>query len=298
MSRTFQQKYSSYRQIINRYLDTVIQLPDVAWPPDAVPRQHAEAMRYSLLSGGKRLRPVLLLASYHMFFQDVVPALPFAAAIEMIHAYSLVHDDLPAMDNDSLRRGKPTNHVVFGEAAAILAGDGLLNSAYELMASSDHPGALKAIGEIARRAGSRGMIAGQVADISFEGTAPEENKVLYIHAHKTADMITAPVTAALLLAKANREMLEVGKRYGYHLGVAFQIVDDLLDLKGDETMLGKAARKDAQAGKMTWPHVFGEERARQDAAAHTQAAADSAAAFGEKGVFLQALALDALQRVQ
>lgn len=161
-----------------------------------IPETLKKAMLYSLEAGGKRLRPVLLLAAYGLLHEDVTPALPYACALEMIHTYSLIHDDLPAMDNDDLRRGKPTNHKMFGEAVAILAGDGLLNAAYELMlrtASQESSlSGLRAAEVIARRAGVTGMIAGQTLDVTLEGTEPTLEKVAYIHAHKTADLLTAP----------------------------------------------------------------------------------------------------------
>ena len=200
-----------------------------------IPATLRESMLYSLEAGGKRLRPVLLLAAYGLLHEDVTPALPYACALEMIHTYSLIHDDLPAMDNDTLRRGKPTNHVRFGEAVAILAGDGLLNAAFELMlreaASAGSLAGLRAAEIIARRAGVTGMIAGQTLDVTLEGTAPSLEKVSYIHAHKTADLLTAPLEAGLTLAGASDAALAAGREYGFHLGIAFQMVDDLLDLE-------------------------------------------------------------------
>ena len=170
-----------------------------------VPQPLRSAMRYSLLLPGKRIRPVLLLAAYHLLRDDWQEAVPFACALEMIHTYSLIHDDLPAMDDDALRRGKPTNHRVYGEAMAILAGDGLLNMAYETMLAAPltqkaPERALPAIREMAERAGVRGMVAGQVLDVTMEGQTPRKDIVRYIHLHKTADLLTAPLTAGLMLA--------------------------------------------------------------------------------------------------
>ena len=180
-----------------------------------IPETLKKAMLYSLEAGGKRLRPVLLLAAYGLLHEDVTSALPYACALEMIHTYSLIHDDLPAMDNDDLRRGKPTNHKMFGEAVAILAGDGLLNAAYELMlrtASQESSlSGLRAAEVIARRAGVTGMIAGQTMDVTLEGTEPTLEKVAYIHAHKTADLLTAPMEAGLLLAGASEKQLAAGR---------------------------------------------------------------------------------------
>ena len=208
-----------------------------ALPMAGAPDILRQAMRYSLLAGGKRLRGVLALAACQMAGGKAADALPFACALEMIHAYSLIHDDLPAMDNDTLRRGKPTNHVVYGEAVAILAGDGLLTHAFELMAAQTHPAAFAALGEIARAAGIGGMLRGQTLDVTLEGTRPIREQVEQIHLGKTAAMITAPVTAGLLLAGASPDQIAAGREYGKHLGVAFQIVDDLLDLEGDPAVL-------------------------------------------------------------
>ncbi len=263
-----------------------------------VPEVLQSAMRYSLLLPGKRLRPVLLLAACDMVGGDIKAALPFALAVEMIHAYSLVHDDLPALDNDTLRRGQPTNHVVYGEAMAILAGDGLLNFAYEHMARQRHPHALKALRIIADAAGVTGMIAGQVMDVTLEGTTPNADMVRYIHENKTAQMITAPVVAGLVLAGASDEQVQAGRDYGQKLGVAFQIVDDLLDLMGDEGLLGKHTGKDVQAGKLTWPAVVGAEQSEKDAAALIQGAIDAIQSFNERAEFLKTLALLMVSRVQ
>ena len=268
---------------------------------DLPPQPLRSAMRYSLLLHGKRIRPVLLLAAYHLLKEDWQQVMPFACALEMIHTYSLIHDDLPAMDNDALRRGKPTNHRVFGENMAILAGDGLLNMAYETMLSAPfakkHPAqALEAIGEIAYRAGVRGMIAGQTLDVTLEGTTPTQDSVRYIHLHKTADLLTDPVTAGLMLAGATADQLEAGRRYGRGIGCAFQIEDDLLDLEGDVKLLGKETGMDAQRGKMTWPAVFGVEKSRQDARDAIQDAVDALEIFGEKAQFLRDLALGTLVR--
>ena len=269
-----------------------------ALPMEEAPERLRQAMRYSLLSGGKRLRGCLVLASCEMASGDWHAALPFAAAAEMIHAYSLIHDDLPAMDNDTLRRGKPTNHVVYGEALAILAGDALLTHAFEIMAASPHPRAFRALGEFARAAGIGGMLAGQTLDVTLEGSAPEKATVEKIHRGKTAALLTAPVTAGLILAGAPEDKIRAGRDYGFHLGMAFQIVDDLLDLEGDAALMGKTLGKDEQAGKLTWPACVGREQARQDAAGHIAAAADALLPFGEKGEFLRALAFSTLHRVQ
>ncbi len=259
-----------------------------------MPASLVHAMRYSLLAGGKRLRPVLLLSAYHLHQDDIQDALPFAAAVEMIHTYSLIHDDLPAMDDDDMRRGIPTNHVKFGEATAILAGDALLTMAFEVMAASQAPHALAAIREIAMRSGPAGMVAGQMADLA-ETNKPE---VAYIHQHKTADLMTAPVVAGLLLAGADDNAVAAGRTYGLHLGLAFQIADDLLDITGDPAALGKRTNKDEQAGKRTWPQVYGAEQAAKDAQEHADLAAQAAQGMGEDVSFFVSLARQAVQRVQ
>ena len=271
-------------------------------PVEGLPPQPLRsAMRYSLLLPGKRLRPCLLLAAYHLLRDDWETVIPFACALEMIHTYSLVHDDLPAMDDDALRRGKPTNHRVYGEDMAILAGDGLLNMAYETMLEApyaqEHPAeALRAMKEIACRAGVRGMVAGQTLDVKLEGHTPSMESVRYIHLHKTADLLTAPVVAGLMLAGATEEQLEAGRAYGRGLGLAFQIIDDLLDLEGDVASLGKDTGMDAQRGKMTWPAVRGVEQARADAAEAVRSAMEAMRVFGDRGQKLADLAHESLVR--
>lgn len=266
-----------------------------------IPQPLRSAMRYSLLLPGKRLRPVLLLAAYHLLREDWQQAVPFACALEMIHTYSLIHDDLPALDNDKLRRGQPTNHLVYGENMAILAGDGLLNLAYETMLSAplcetEPANALRAAKEIACRSGVRGMIAGQTLDVKLEGSEPSRENVRYIHLHKTADLLTAPVVAGLILAGASEEQLEAGRRYGQGIGLAFQIIDDLLDIQGDVQRLGKEPGMDAQRGKLTWPAVCGIEQSRKDALSAVAQAVEAMQLFGNKGDFLAELAQKSLVR--
>ena len=241
-----------------------------------IPERLLEAMRYSLEAGGKRLRPVMLLAACEMAGGDAELALPFACAIEMIHTYSLIHDDLPAMDNDDLRRGKPTNHKVFGEDLAILAGDGLLNAAVELMARTavemaDTRG-IRALEIIMRHAGVTGMIAGQTRDVLSEGEKPREDLVSYIHAHKTADLLEAPMEAGLALAGADEHQIKAAHDYGLHLGLAFQMTDDLLDVIGDAALLGKNTGMDAALDKMTWVALKGVEGTEKDAAEQVEQA--------------------------
>lgn len=287
---SYQEQYEYYRLAAEEALRDAL--------PKDVPEPLRSAMEYSLMAGGKRLRPVLLLAAYRLGQSDLTPALPFAAALEMVHTYSLIHDDLPAMDNDDLRRGKPTCHKVYGEGMAVLAGDGLLSLAFETMAQSDHPRAFQALRELALRCGTQGMVAGQCADLTAEETGGDERLLRYIHQHKTADLLTAPLVMGLTLAGAEEALLQAGRGYGQCLGIAFQIIDDILDVTGNEAVLGKHIGKDAQENKCTWVSLYGLEQARRDAAEYTERAADSLAPWGEKTIFLRTLAQRALERVQ
>ena len=266
-----------------------------------------EAMRYSLFAGGKRLRPMLMAAAYEAFsgepWEQSQLVRAFMTALEMIHTYSLIHDDLPAMDNDDLRRGKKTNHIVFGAGMATLAGDGLLNAAAEIMARAalertDQRG-LRAMEAILRHAGVTGMIAGQVYDLEAEGRKPSQEELKRIHAHKTADLLQAPMEAGLALAGASEETLADGLAYGYHFGMAFQMVDDLLDVIGDASLLGKKTGMDAEMNKMTWVTLRGVEGTREDARREAEAAAAAAERMKplDSAFFVQ-LATDTLNRVQ
>ena len=227
-----------------------------------------KAMNYSLESGGKRLRPILTLESCKIVGGKEEDAIPFAMAIEMIHTYSLIHDDLPALDNDDLRRGKPTNHKVFGEALATLAGDALLNYAYEIMLSSsinkkDSHKYLKAIYEIASHAGIYGMIGGQVVDVESENKIIEKEKLDFIHLNKTAAMIVGCMRAGAIIGGATEEQLDRITKYGKNIGLSFQIVDDILDITGDEEKLGKPIGSDIENHKSTYPSLVGLEKSRQ-----------------------------------
>ena len=267
-----------------------------------IPEKLFEAMDYSLSAGGKRLRPVLLLAACDTLGGNVEEAIPFACALEMIHTYSLIHDDLPAMDNDDLRRGSPTNHKVYGEGMAILAGDGLLSAAMELMLRAavkmGELRGIRAAEAIARRAGVTGMVAGQVMDVTGEGSEPTLEKVEYIHLHKTADLLTAPIEAGFILAGADDATVKAGCEYGKHLGLAFQMVDDLLDVEGDAATLGKTPGKDAAEGKLTWVAVKGIDATRADAKAAVEKAVSALEKAGGETNFLKTLAQSTLNRVQ
>lgn len=288
--------YQEYQQLVEGALSA--QLASLGY----IPEKLFEAMDYSLSAGGKRLRPVLLLAACDTLGGDVDEALPFACALEMIHTYSLIHDDLPAMDNDDLRRGRPTNHRVFGEGMAILAGDGLLSAAAELvLRSAVRMGDLRgtrAAEAILRRAGVTGMVAGQVMDVTGEGSTPTLEKVEYIHLHKTADLLTAPIEAGFLLAGATEEQVAAGCEYGRCLGLAFQMVDDLLDIEGETAVLGKTTGKDAAVGKLTWVAVRGAEQTRTDAREQVEKAVATLKNLPGETNFLKTLAQSTLNRVQ
>ncbi|HMK48561.1 MAG TPA: farnesyl diphosphate synthase [Thermodesulfovibrionales bacterium] len=231
-----------------------------------------ESVTYSLFAGGKRVRPILALASYEACGGDPVNILPQACALELIHTYSLIHDDLPAMDNDSLRRGKPTNHKVFGEAMAILAGDALLTEAFSMISSIQTlDGGIKdsSILEVVRRvsfaSGVHGMVGGQGQDMLSENSIPDAETLEFIHLRKTAALIKASVIIGPVLAGSERSILDALSSYGEYIGLVFQIVDDILDVEGTTAQLGKTAGADSKSRKLTYPAVYGLEKARQKA---------------------------------
>lgn len=238
-------------------------------PSDAYPPTIHSAMRYSLFAGGKRLRPILTMASSEAVGGDIDRVLPFACSIELIHTYSLIHDDLPAMDDDDYRRGVLTNHKVYGEAAAILAGDALLTEAFRLMTDSSTitgvaPGAVLAvINEIANAVGSSGMVGGQMVDLESEGKEVDLSDVEYIHTHKTGAFITVSVSTGAKLGGGTEEEIRLLSRYGEAVGLAFQIVDDILNVEGEEKLLGKSIGSDADRGKATYPAVVGIDGSRR-----------------------------------
>jgi geranylgeranyl diphosphate synthase type II len=227
-----------------------------------------EAMRYSLFAGGKRLRPILCLAAADAVSGETEAAIPAACALEMIHTYSLIHDDLPAMDDDDLRRGKPTSHVVFGEAIAILAGDGLLTEAFVLL--SDYrtllpERALRLIGVIARAASYRGMVGGQVVDMLSQSRPADLQTVQQMHDRKTAALISAATESGALAGGGSDDQVEALARYGRAIGLAFQIADDILDIEGSTEVLGKTVGSDVARGKVTYPAAVGMEGSREEA---------------------------------
>jgi geranylgeranyl diphosphate synthase type II len=231
-----------------------------------IDNRNYEAMVYSIKVGGKRIRPILMLLTYAMYQEDYKKILPFAGSLEMIHTYSLIHDDLPSMDNDDLRRGKPTNHKIYGEAIAILAGDGLLNEAMIVMLNQCLDGNLNKIvasGLIAKAAGPQGMIAGQICDILSEGKEISEEELLYMHKNKTGQLIKVAIASGAILGNANAEDLSNLKDYGDKLGLAFQIKDDILDVIGDVTILGKNVKSDESNNKTTFITMYGIEKCKE-----------------------------------
>ena len=294
----YREQYGLYVSMVEETLEKLLPNSEQICPKDEseMPKLLCESMRYSLLAGGKRVRPVLLLAACEMLGGDLEQAKVPAAALEMIHTYSLIHDDLPGMDDDDYRRGRPTNHKVYGVGHAILAGDGLLNFAYESLLknamdySENLAGHVQAVKAIANRAGVCGMIAGQSLDLSSEHMEPDTERLQYIHTHKTADLLTAPLMAAAYIAGASEEQLDALRRFGYCLGIAFQIDDDLLDVEGDAAVLGKQTGMDAQRGKMTWPALMGVQASRERSARLWDEAEEAISIFGDRAWFMRSFA--------
>jgi geranylgeranyl diphosphate synthase type II len=263
--------------------------------PVVYPEKIYEAMRYSLMAGGKRLRPILCLATCELLGGTVDMAMPTACALEMIHTMSLIHDDLPAMDNDDYRRGKLTNHKVFGEDIAILAGDGLLAYAFEHVAieTKNVPAdrLLRVVAILGRAVGAAGLVGGQVVDLECEGKADVSLETLnFIHNHKTAALLEASVTSGGILAGVSDQDLQRLSCYAQHIGLAFQIVDDILDITSTQEELGKTAGKDIQAQKVTYPSFWGLEESRRQAQTLVNQAKTELADFGEAAIPLMAIA--------
>ena len=270
---------------------------DEALPGEAnYPPVIFQAVRYSLLAGGKRLRPILCLAAAEAAGGDYRAVLPVACALEMIHTYSLIHDDLPAMDDDDLRRGRPTSHKVFGEAVAILAGDALLTEAFAQMSAADRmpqippDRILRVVHDIARAAGFWGMVGGQVMDIQSETAAADEETLLYIHTRKTGAMIGASVRAGAILVEAQTGEIEALAAYGRHVGLAFQIADDILNVEGDRMALGKGTGSDAVRGKLTFPQLMGLDASRTRMVDLIARALEAIGSFGPNAEPLRAIA--------
>jgi geranylgeranyl diphosphate synthase, type II len=259
------------------------------------PEKVYESMRYSLLAGGKRLRPILCLATCELTGGTIDMAMPTACALEMVHTMSLIHDDLPAMDDDDYRRGKLTNHKVFGEDVAILAGDALLCYAFEYVASTTQnvpaEKLLRVIALLGKTVGAEGLVGGQIVDLESEGkTNINEETLTFIHTHKTGALLETSVVAGAILAGATEEDIAKLSRYAQNIGLAFQIIDDILDITATQEELGKTAGKDLQAQKATYPSLWGIEKSRIKAAQLVEEAIGELAAFGEGAEPLRAIA--------
>lgn len=284
-----------YQEIIEKHI--VDFLPDI----DHKSITLYDSMKYSLTAGGKRVRPMLLLAACEFAGGKIEEAIPYACAVEYMHTYSLIHDDLPAMDDDQLRRGQPTNHIIFGEAMAILAGDGLQSAAFEAMTKDmflyfDAPDKLKkrirAANEIVKGSGCRGMVAGQVADIESEDRACSGEMLDYIHLTKTAALIVAAVRAGAQLAGADGDTLENLTVYAENLGLAFQIADDILDVVGSEAEMGKKAGVDLVKKKSTYPGLYGLDASREKLMELTDSAIEALSSYYDNAEFFVKLAKD------
>lgn len=301
MSVDLERYLAERRRLVDEALDRL--LPKA----DAYPSAIHEAMRYSVFAGGKRLRPILVIAGAEAAGGSAEDVMPTACAMELIHTYSLIHDDLPAMDDDDYRRGLPTSHKVFGEAIAILAGDALLTLAFRLLAenfaggrattAARNPGRLREIlAEITEAAGTFGMIGGQVVDVQSEGKSVSAETLEYIHTHKTAALIRASLRAGALLVGAPQEVLDAMSIAGSRLGLAFQIVDDILDEEGSLEELGKTAGSDRRKKKVTYPGQFGLEASRVRATALVEEAKSALKPVGVSATPIIALADFILER--
>jgi geranylgeranyl diphosphate synthase type II len=288
---------SKKKDIVDKALEKIVP------PAEAFPTSVHEAMRYSLFAGGKRVRPLLAVAAAEALGAKTAELLPIAGALELIHTYSLIHDDLPAMDDDDFRRGKPTCHKAYGEAIAILAGDGLLTMAFEVLSDPRRLKAIPAnrmlaiIREISTASGVFGMVGGQVVDIQSEGKEIDWPTLEYIHTHKTGALIRASVRTGALYAKAGKRRLTALTRYGEMVGLAFQIADDILDITGRQEELGKDIGSDVEKGKKTFPSFLGLEESRRRAVEVVDKAILSLKDFDRKADPLRELAKYTINRI-
>ncbi len=291
--------YEEYKEIVDAHLMDFI--PNI----DNKSLSLYESMKYSLLAGGKRLRPVLLLASCEFAGGNIKEAIPYACAIEYIHTYSLIHDDLPAMDNDDLRRGIPTNHKVYGDAIAILAGDGLLTTAFEVISKDmmlyfDSPEKItkrvNAAYQIASGAGCRGMVAGQVSDIEAENAIASNEMLEYIHLNKTAALFKAAIKAGLYLGNYDDKMITDMSKYADNLGLAYQIADDILDVIGNAEELGKKTGSDEKKHKNTYTSLSGLDNAKKRLKELTDSAVEAIADYYDNAEFFRELVLRLAER--
>lgn len=282
LKKDMKEKQELVNIILDRYLPR----------KDEYPKNLHKAIRYSVFAGGKRLRPYLTMLAYQIFAGNPEPITPVAAAIEMIHTFSLIHDDLPDIDNDDYRRGKKSCHALFGEGEALLAGDSLLVSAFELITYAEISAELRVrfIRELARECGISGLIAGQMVDIQSEGKKVSKKTLQYIHENKTAKLINICLRFGALAGGAPPEELAAIEEYGNCLGMVFQIVDDLLDIEGDPEELGKSVGKDVEVEKATFPSVWGVEESRRQARELTEKAKQAIVKLGDKAMLLDVLA--------
>lgn len=284
---------TSRQALVDKALDR--NLPKASVKPATIHK----AMRYSLFAGGKRLRPILCIAAAEACGGKASKAIPAACAVECIHTYSLIHDDLPCMDNDDFRRGKPTSHKVFGEGVAVLAGDALLTIAFEILARSEGSSRYRMpalIRELATASGSFWLIGGQVADLEGEGEKIDGAQLKFIHQSKTAALLTASIRLGAMSANASEQKLASLTTFGKSLGLAFQVIDDILDVTQTSEKLGKSAGKDVAAQKATYPAIFGLEKSRKEARRLTNAALTALKPFGDKAAMLREIADYLLQR--
>jgi geranylgeranyl diphosphate synthase type II len=292
---------------LDSYLKSILTAVETAlngYLPKAatLPASLHDSMRYSVFAGGKRIRPVLMAAACEAVGGHPADVLPAAAAIEMIHSYSLIHDDLPAMDDDDLRRGKPTNHKVYGEAIAILAGDGLLTEAFIILSnptvlqSVSATDRLDIIHRLSRAAGSLGMVGGQVVDMESEGEEIDLPTLEYIHTHKTGALILAAIEIGAIIGGADEKQHHALRRYGEAAGLAFQVADDILDIVADQSLLGKDVGSDEERGKATYPALLGLEGARQRARDLRDMAFEALEPFGEEARPLREIATYIIDR--
>lgn len=283
----------NYLDLINKSLENYM---DISYPEIIY-----ESMRYSLIGSGKRVRPKIVLASCEAVGGDVKAAIPFACAIEMIHTYSLIHDDLPSIDNDDFRRGKKTNHKIYGEGMAVLAGDALLNMAYEIMSSeclnNFNKAQVIALNEIALSSGVKGMIGGQVVDIISEQKDIDNDQLLYIHTHKTGALIQCSMYVGAVLGGANESVCLKLKEAGKLLGLSFQIKDDLLDVQSTNEVLGKPINSDLKNNKVTYVTLHGIEKSQKDFELYTKKAIELLNSASLKNTYLQELSVSLLKRI-
>jgi geranylgeranyl pyrophosphate synthase len=276
------EKLTEFQKVVELALEAYLPLAD------ARPARLHAAMRYAITAGGKRIRPVLLLAASRLFPSELDPR-PAAVAIECLHTYTLIHDDMPCVDDSDLRRGKPTCHREFDEATALLAGDALLTYAFELLSREyrDHPKiATSLIADLAQAAGSARLIGGQMEDVHHAGKDLDSDTLQFIHENKTAALLAAALTMGLRFANPNTQQIEQMQKAGHHLGMTFQIVDDILDATSTPEAMGKPTGSDAEAFKTTYPALFGLEGAREAAARHTTAAVENLQALGGDNAFI------------